>query len=325
MEKTFKQGEIIFSEGEQGDCFYDIEAGSVGIYTSYGTDAQKELTRVESGHIIGELALIDQRPRSATAVALSDVTAAEVNKDDLKGYFSEKPEKITFLFSEMGERVSRLTKDISEVREALKEACPKEESGQKPGIMDKIKKFADEYRMAKKNAAVSSESKKSAAFKEGEAGFSKQVDSYHKGEIVFKDGEKARCMYDVQLGWVDIYSGYGTPDEKLITTIGVGSFFGEVGLLSDSERTATAVAGMEGTIIESLVTSDFEEIYTQNPLKIVRMMEYISDRVRRLTDEYLDACAAAYRITEAEGKDVAATVNEYFTGVEKEKADGYAV
>ena len=41
---TYKKGEVIFVQGDPADCMYDIEAGSVGIFTDYDTKHRKEGT-----------------------------------------------------------------------------------------------------------------------------------------------------------------------------------------------------------------------------------------------------------------------------------------
>ncbi len=113
MSKAFRNGEIIFNEGDVGDTCFDVISGTVGIFTDYGSDVEKKLTEIHEGHIFGELALIDSFPRSATAVALTDVVVREFNLEDLENYFKEEPEKVTFIIKEMSDRISRLTGDYN--------------------------------------------------------------------------------------------------------------------------------------------------------------------------------------------------------------------
>ena len=190
-----------------------------------------------------------------------------------------------------------MTALTAEAREALKEASD-EAVQEKQGVFNKIKRYASEYSMKKKFSKPSQESKKAAAMKEGEDTFSKAVDLYNKGDVIFREGEPARCMYNVQTGWVDLYTGYGTPDEKLISTVGVATFFGEIGLISGSVRSLTAVAGIDRCMVESLKLEDFEELYTKNKIKVIRSIEYLSDRVRQLTDQYMEVCEQAYELCE---------------------------
>ena len=80
--QTYKKGQVIFKEGDKAECMYDIRWGSVGIYANYGTKEEKLLTKLSTEEFFGEMGLIDDQPRSATAVALEKDTRVEViNKE----------------------------------------------------------------------------------------------------------------------------------------------------------------------------------------------------------------------------------------------------
>ena len=72
--EKYKKGEIIFREGDPGHSMYDINWGTVGIFTGYGTPEERKLAELRSEDVFGEMGILDQAPRSATAVALEDDT-----------------------------------------------------------------------------------------------------------------------------------------------------------------------------------------------------------------------------------------------------------
>lgn len=72
-ERKFSAGEVIFNEGEAGDEAFMIVSGAVEISLTSG-DKEIVLATLERGQIIGEMALIDNQPRMATAKALKDTT-----------------------------------------------------------------------------------------------------------------------------------------------------------------------------------------------------------------------------------------------------------
>ena len=66
-------GEALFQEGDQGDRAYVVQEGNVDIVKN-GVDGEVILGTVEKGGIFGEMALIDDQPRMATAIAADKST-----------------------------------------------------------------------------------------------------------------------------------------------------------------------------------------------------------------------------------------------------------
>lgn len=77
--KTFPKGSVIFSEFEPGDCFYLIQKGRVKLMKIVN-GFQKNLDILQPSEIFGEMAILENSPRSATAIAYDDVIALEFNK-----------------------------------------------------------------------------------------------------------------------------------------------------------------------------------------------------------------------------------------------------
>lgn len=80
--KTYLQNEVIFREGEVGDCAYLIEKGRVLIYVNKG-DTEVALKVLGEGEVFGEMSLIDNSPRSASCRALDSAHLIMVTKDQL--------------------------------------------------------------------------------------------------------------------------------------------------------------------------------------------------------------------------------------------------
>lgn len=77
--KTFSKGSVIFSEFEPGDCFYLIQSGRVQLIKIVN-GFEKNLDILQPSEIFGEMAILENSPRSATAIAYDDVKALEFNK-----------------------------------------------------------------------------------------------------------------------------------------------------------------------------------------------------------------------------------------------------
>lgn len=81
-ERTFAQGELVFSQGEPGDRLYLVREGFVAVVAETPDGADKALVNLGTGQTVGEIALIDQGTRSATVRAIGDGTIlAWVDRD----------------------------------------------------------------------------------------------------------------------------------------------------------------------------------------------------------------------------------------------------
>lgn len=84
--RSFKQGEIIFREGDPATELYVIKAGRVDI-----ASGNRLLASLEANGIFGEMALIDKTPRSATVTAATDVELVPVNEKQFLFLVSQTP------------------------------------------------------------------------------------------------------------------------------------------------------------------------------------------------------------------------------------------
>jgi CRP-like cAMP-binding protein len=80
--RDFEKGSVIFSVGETGDEAYVIRSGTVDIVVEK-QGAQEVVETLGQGDFLGEMALVDEEPRSATAVARDDVTCAVFSKEEI--------------------------------------------------------------------------------------------------------------------------------------------------------------------------------------------------------------------------------------------------
>ncbi len=77
--KKFPKGSVIFSEYEPGESFYLIQSGRVQLIKIVN-GFEKNLDILQPSEIFGEMAILENSPRSATAIAYDEVVALEFNK-----------------------------------------------------------------------------------------------------------------------------------------------------------------------------------------------------------------------------------------------------
>ena len=83
-EEEHRVGESIFAEGDKGDKFYLIEEGAVRISRMVPGMGEEALTILRSGDHFGEMALLDESPRSAHALVHERCRLFVVRKEDLQ-------------------------------------------------------------------------------------------------------------------------------------------------------------------------------------------------------------------------------------------------
>jgi CRP-like cAMP-binding protein len=101
---TKKGGDIIFCEYEPGDAFYLIQSGQVKIVKIVG-EIEKTLDILNPGEFFGEMALLEEAPRSATTIALTDVKLLEFNRANFEVLMQGNPQIVLNLLKLFSKRI----------------------------------------------------------------------------------------------------------------------------------------------------------------------------------------------------------------------------
>ncbi len=121
--RTYKADETIFWEGEPGVGMYIVEEGTVAIYKGTSENEREELAKLSRGEFFGELALLDESPRSATAVALEESKILGLFRPDLLELIDRKPRlgnKLLFNLSLLiGERLKHTNEELQTLWDKL--------------------------------------------------------------------------------------------------------------------------------------------------------------------------------------------------------------
>ncbi|MDZ4661107.1 MAG: cyclic nucleotide-binding domain-containing protein [Pseudomonadota bacterium] len=103
----FNAGDILFNEGEKSFQFYVIQEGRVEIHKKGPKGNKLSIAVVEEGHSLGEFALLDQQPRSATAQALTEVRAVMVDEAAYNTILDELPDWARSMLTSLAERLRK--------------------------------------------------------------------------------------------------------------------------------------------------------------------------------------------------------------------------
>lgn len=103
--KTYQDGEVIITEFEPGDSFYLIQKGLVQI-TKCANKTNKNLDILKAGDFFGEMAILDNSPRSATCVAKGKVECLEFNKENFEVLVTGNPQIAILLLKIFCKRIN---------------------------------------------------------------------------------------------------------------------------------------------------------------------------------------------------------------------------
>lgn len=91
-EKTLAAGETLFYTGDLGESMYIVNRGEVELFIKDTTGQKIVLKVAKENDIFGEISMLDNRPRSATARALTETELFVLDRDDLLFLFQKKPD-----------------------------------------------------------------------------------------------------------------------------------------------------------------------------------------------------------------------------------------
>ncbi len=108
---SFSAGQVIFKEGDTGKVMYAITEGEVDILVK-----GKVIDTVRKGDIIGEMALIDTSPRSATAIPKTECKVVPISRRHFTFLIQHTPNFALEVMQVMANRLRRMNEQIESIR-----------------------------------------------------------------------------------------------------------------------------------------------------------------------------------------------------------------
>jgi len=253
--KTFEEGDVVFRQGEMGDTMYILHEGSLAVIREKG-DVGTVVARLNKKDVVGEMALVDKGPRSATVKALERSTLVPITRDFLLKHSKKDTQFILTL-------IESLSRRLEKVDEMLRW------------------RFAESGPPAQLTDGPNDEEPRSAAFLKS---LSPVVDTskaikLNDGDIVFRKGDPGDSMYIVLDGKIRIYQEE-EGSRYVQAQFGRGNFFGEMALVSGQPRVATAVAAAPSVLLPVGKEAFLEKIRT-DPAVALHTIQILIVRLRR--------------------------------------------
>ncbi len=115
VRKRFRAGTAIFREGDAGDAAYVVETGRVSIVKSVD-DTDTFLGEILPHGIFGEMALIDDHPRMASAIAAEDTVCMVIPKAAMKAQINRTPDLVILVVETLLHDIRKMGRELVEAR-----------------------------------------------------------------------------------------------------------------------------------------------------------------------------------------------------------------
>jgi CRP-like cAMP-binding protein len=253
--KNYKKYELIFTEGDPGDCAYMIDKGTVAIVAGKNIHGKhKALAKLSKNSIFGEMALIDEKVRTATAFVLEDCQLTIISRKTLQYLINKEPLTLSPLLEILSQRLRQTTKLL---KDKLK------------GHDVQRRDFDTSYRGKSSHHDPS-------------------IRTFFCGETIFREGQPSDCAYIIDSGSVGVYREDSLGKRSLVQELGEHALFGEMGLIDKYPRSATVVA-LTDTRCMIIERSRFDYLKKFNSHFMVSLIKSFTERLRITIAKLKDA------------------------------------
>ena len=221
--RQFPKDEVIIRQGETGSHAWLIEEGLIEILQTTAEGETIRLAVLGKGAVVGEMALVDDGVRSASARVVSPVSCVEIDRKSFRQLIAKCQPLAAYLLESL----------VAAIRRG--HGLPQEERSL--GGSD-IRSIRNCDKVVNRRM-------------------------FQPGHVFFKQGDPGGMAYLIQTGEV-VIEREGVDGHEDLAHLGPGRIFGELALLTDDTRKATATAKMQ-TSCEIVSKQAFNDILTTMP------------------------------------------------------------
>jgi CRP-like cAMP-binding protein len=113
--RSYRTGDVLFREGAPGDSLHIVIEGSVRISVASPTGDEVTVALLGAGEFVGDLALLDGRPRSASAIASQPTKTLVVTRHNFGDWISTRPNAALSLLETLSQRVRRTDEALADL------------------------------------------------------------------------------------------------------------------------------------------------------------------------------------------------------------------
>jgi len=298
---NFKKDAYIIVEGKaNADFFFILRSGKVRISKEVQVVEEEDSTSLEPGDFFGVVSTMSSHSHIETAQAMTDVSLIQVHRDQY-GVLIERNAPVALKI------IQGFSKKVRYLDEALTQITFKNSA---EGDPDQLFKVAEYYaRQSKYNQAFFSYYQYVKAHPQGphaavakerlgkikpyakvaylEGSDTEFTRTYPKDTMIFAEGQIGQEMYILQKGQVKISKIVGDK-EVLLAILKPGDIFGEMSLIENKPRSASADA-YEDAVLLAVNRANFQRMVTTQPQIITRLTTLLAERIWNLYRQLFNA------------------------------------
>ena len=298
---NFKKDAYIIVEGKaNADYFFILRSGKVRVSKEVQVVEEEEGNSLEPGDFFGVVSTMSTHSHIETAQAMTDVSLIQVHREQY-GVLIERNAPVALKI------IQGFSKKVRYLDEALTQITFKNSA---EGDPDQLFKVAEYYaRQSKYNQAFFSYYQYAKAHPQGqhtavakermgkikpyakvaylEGSDTEFTRTYPKDTMIFAEGQVGQEMYILQKGQVKISKIVGDK-EVLLAILKPGDIFGEMSLIENKPRSASADA-YEDAVLLAVNRANFQRMVTTQPQIITRLTTLLAERIWNLYRQLFNA------------------------------------
>lgn len=290
----YKQGSLILLEGDEGkDVFYIIKQGQVQVQRSVERVTQHTSEVLGPGDFFGVISAMSGHPSTETVVAMSELILIAVRRDQfgflikqstplamkIIRYFSKKLRTFDVLLTQLSsKKQSQEASDVSQIYEIAEYYF---NSGVIPLAIYAYQRYIDFLPEGPRRKEAEDKIQRYARFKEeafnpaATAGYTRK---FKKDSFIFCEHEPGDELFIIQQGKVKITKLLGGR-EVLLAVLKGGDIFGEMAILENQPRSASAIAFDGDVNMLAVNRQNFGTMVTEQPQLATRLITILSERI----------------------------------------------
>ena len=112
--QEYKNGEMLFDQGDEGDAMYMVEEGEISIFAVDSHGREKSLRTFGPGSVVGDFAVLDGQPRSARARASGSLKVLVLQRQMFKMFIQSRPQVILAVLKVLADKARFTTLSVEE-------------------------------------------------------------------------------------------------------------------------------------------------------------------------------------------------------------------